>query len=185
MVNKCKISYEYMQYDGTNGKEVAAFIKSKIKDNKNFEFEWEEVEETCYDCVKKLMWKYYNPKLIEKDNAFICAMFEGQYVLWDKLSKDVHVISLHKFKETYEEDEEEYVDGNQFNLPYNTPLPNTNPVPCPNIYPYPGYPQDPQPMPLSPWDPRRTEVWCGVSDATKPKAILEGKSDGTGTTSIK
>lgn len=28
---KCKITYEYIQYDGLNGKEVIAFIKSHIQ----------------------------------------------------------------------------------------------------------------------------------------------------------
>ena len=151
MINKCKISYEYIQYDGNNGKEVADFIKSKIHDKKEMKFVWEETDETCFSGVKKLMWKYFNPKRIAEEDAYIEAMYEGQYVLWDKLDKDVHVVSLHKFKTTYVEDVEE-----------------TQPITPPSIEPiYP--PQYPDDAPLNPYGPKRTEIWCDATAGTKIK----------------
>lgn len=141
---KCKITYEYIQYDGLNGREVAEFVKNKILE-KDMKFVWEEdkASDTCYAGVKSLRWKCYNPKMIKKESAFECGIFEGQYAIYDKSRNDIRIIPLSVFKSTYEEDAE--IDASEI-LKKITDTP-----------PYVPNPWYPEPTPIPQWN---RDVWC-------------------------
>lgn len=160
---KCKITYEYIQYDGLNGKEVIAFIKSHIQ-VKNLKFVWEEIEgtDTFYYGVKKLVWKCYDPKHINEADAEEMYMIEGQYAIFkDYMKGGVAIIPMSTFKSTYEEDPEINLSED---LLKNVPPYNPNPW-----YPGPYEPFNPVPPPQ--WI--RPETYCvsKTSDGTKGTPI--------------
>ena len=142
-MSKCKIVYEYIQYDGLNGREVAEFVKQRVME-KDMKFVWEEdkASDTCYAGVKSLRWKCYNPKMISKDSAFECGIFEGQYIVYSKGKKEVRIVPLSIFKSTYEEDEE--INTSEI-LKKITDIPPSIPNPWyPDTHPYPSFPKPPE-----------------------------------------
>ena len=156
-MSKCKIVFDYIQYDGLNGKEVAAFIKYRLVGG-NMKFEWEEGN-GAYDNVKKFMWKIYDPKQIKSKSAYVSAIYEGQYLVYNPKTKELKMVSLSVFKDTYELDDNDY----SITITPGTSSP-AQPVPVPYTPPI-VPPYTPGDAPTNPW---WKDVWCSVTKTGEP-----------------
>lgn len=151
MIGKCKISYEYVQYDGTNHTEVELFIKQR-ECTGNFKMN------TCVGSlkpsgIKSFQYKIYDPALVkEKDMEWI-SLFEGQYLVWNPKSKQMLHLNISDFKNTYEEDFDNPGDYDWLTdeINKNTPIQ------------YPQKPYDTRPWPE--YDPHNFQVWCNAGSS--------------------
>lgn len=150
---KCKITYEYIQYDGTNHKEVELFIKQR-----------ECVGKFKMNCcvgslrpsgIKNFKYRIYDPTLVKEDEVEWIDLFEGQYLIWNPKSKHMMHLNMSDFKNNYEEDNSDSLSEaeellKKISEPPHTPNPWYPAVP-------PQWPSEPNPL-HPPY-----EVWCNTN----------------------
>lgn len=150
---KCKIVFECEQYDGTNAKNIVMFLEQKNA-YKNLKLDWKEDKGTDPTSPKFIAYKFYDPKQVRKEDVDSIYIFEGQYVVYNPRVKDISIVTMSKFNETYEEDCDD--------SPCTLTDTGTN-ITSPSV---------PYCPPVSPWGPNDTsiprrppwwnDVWCNT-----------------------
>ena len=133
---KCKIVFECEQYDGTNAKDIVLFLEQK-NTSKNLKLDWKEDKGTDPTSPKFIAYKFYDPKQVRKEDVDPIYIFEGQYVVYNPRVKDISIVTMSKFNETYEEDCDDSHSDNGTNItgpiaPYCPPVSPWSPN---DIYP--------------------------------------------------
>lgn len=130
MQGKCKVCYEFIQFDGNNGEDVASFIKEREIGNglklKHC------VCKMCDGEISLFKYKIWNPSAVKEESVPWSILYEGQYLVWNPKTKLMLHVSLSQFKKTYVMDEEEDSCNNFW--------PSTTPI-------------QPYPSPMKPWQP--------------------------------
>lgn len=145
MEGKCKISYEYIQYDGTNHKDVELFIKQR-ECTGHFNIN------SCVGSlkpsgIKNFQYRIWDPNSIKENEVEWISLYEGQYLVWNPKTKTMLHLNMSDFKDTYEEDNDRPCDYDWLKDEIN----RNKPI------------QYPQPIVDAPWpeyDPHNFQVWC-------------------------
>jgi len=149
---KCKIVFEYEQYDGTNAKDIVLFLEQK-NTYKNLKLDWKEDKGTDPTSPKFIDFKFYDPKQVRKEDVDSTYIFEGQYVVYNPRVKDISIVTMSQFNETYEED---YDDNPYIITDTGTNITSPSAPYCPPVSPW--SPNDIHPWPE--YDPHNFQVWC-------------------------
>lgn len=149
---KCKIVFECEQYDGTNARDIVLFLEQKNA-SKNLKLDWKEDKGTDPTSPKFIAYKFYDPKQVKKEDVDSIYIFEGQYVVYNPRVKDISIVTMSQFNETYEEDTDSVGDYDWLKEEINKNLPSQYPP-----INYPHQPYDTHPWPE--YDPHNFQVWC-------------------------
>lgn len=153
-MKKCKIVFEYEQYDGTNAKNVVLFLENK-NIYTNLKLEWKEDVGSEETSPKFIAYKFYDPAQVSKEDIPYSYIFEGQYIVYNPKTKELSISTMSKFNETYEEDTDSVGDYGWLKdeINKNTPIQ------------YPQKPYDTHPWPE--YDPHNFQVWCNAGTTGK------------------